>query len=249
MNFCIKQIVFIIFFLSGITKTFSQSVSITIDYNGAQANGCCTVCGNDYWCINNLGGCGTPAGCDTRTFFDPVPAGNIVTSITVNYWTADCYGNYITATIDGNPAPTVNEGNTGCLCSALPCGITATTSDTYPCGFSTYVYGGNNTLQLCTGVDVCVDRVDLIINYVPGATPGGPTYTWQGTISNDWNNPCNWDTKTVPNSTKDVIIPPGYTYYPIIYNGVAAYCNTIEVRSSTGAQIEIQTGGTLNITQ
>ena len=166
---------------------FSQTtVNATVDFNGAQANGCCTVCGNDYWCINNLGGCGTPSGCDSRTFFDPVPAGNIVTNIQIDYWTADCYGNYITGSINGVSAPTVNENNTGCWCSAMPCGVSVSTSSNYPCGFPSYNYGGWNTLQLCTGADVCVDRVILRITYYnpsqinPSVTALGPTNFCQG---------------------------------------------------------------------
>ena len=41
----------------------AQTISTTIQYNGAQALGCCTVCGSDYWCFNNVGGCGTSAPC------------------------------------------------------------------------------------------------------------------------------------------------------------------------------------------
>ncbi len=79
--------------------------------------------------------------------------------------------------------------------------------------------------------------------------PGVGTYIWRGKYSYNWNDACNWNTSTVPNSAKDVIIPAGYTYYPIIYNGVSAYCNTIEVQSTSGAYLEIQAGGTLTVTQ
>jgi hypothetical protein len=77
----------------------------------------------------------------------------------------------------------------------------------------------------------------------------GATYIWKGHYSNNWNDACNWSTSTVPNSTKNVIIPPGYTYYPIIYNGVGAYANTIDVQSPSGAYLEIQPGGILYLTQ
>src|ERR1051325_1777791 len=84
-----KKVFSIVIFLFLHLISFSQStITTVIDFNGAQANGCCTVCGNDYWCINNVGGCGTPSGCDSRAFFDPVPAGNVVTNVQVNYWTA-----------------------------------------------------------------------------------------------------------------------------------------------------------------
>ncbi|MFH0866087.1 MAG: hypothetical protein V1904_07825 [Bacteroidota bacterium] len=108
----------------------SQTATTTIVYTGAQALGCCNICGLDYWCINNTGGCGTSSVCDSKTFTDPIPAGNIATSITINYWSAGCSGSSITAYVNSNVFPTVNEANTGCLCSDTPCYISATTMDT-----------------------------------------------------------------------------------------------------------------------
>ena len=247
MKFYLKKIIIVFFLALGAEKIFAQSASTIIQYNGAWALGCCTVCGADYWCLNDNhpGACGQGNPCLAQTFVDPVPAGNLVVSAVINYYTADCYGNALTGTIDGDVAPTVNEQNLGCLCSNNPCGLSASTTDNYPCGLATYVYGGTNTFTLCTGVDVCVDRVELVLNYVPGATPGGPTYTWQGTVSNNWNDPCNWDTKTVPTSAKNVIVPSGYTYAPIVYNGVNASCYTLTVV----APVEVQTGGSLNVTK
>ena len=73
--------IYLLFLIICVPLVFSQTVNVTIIYNGAQSQGCCSVCGVDYWCINNTGGCGTTAACDNRTFSDPVPAGNIITGI------------------------------------------------------------------------------------------------------------------------------------------------------------------------
>ena len=169
-------------------ESFGQStVSTTINYTGFQACGGCTVCGSDYWCFNTLGSyCGNTVPCGTQTFFDPVPAGNVVTNIQVQFWSAECNGGSLTATINGNTVPTVNEGATGCWCSNNPCAMSASSSGNYPCGMPNYVYGGNNTLQLCTGADVCINRIVLVITYYlpsainPSITALGPTNFCQG---------------------------------------------------------------------
>ncbi|PQB07896.1 hypothetical protein BST83_12605 [Polaribacter filamentus] len=33
--------------------------------------------------------------------------------------------------------------------------------------------------------------------------------TWSGAVDNNYNNPANWSSNTVPNATNDIIIPPG----------------------------------------
>ena len=54
-----------------------------INYSGFQACGGCTVCGADYWCTNTPGSyCGNTPYCKEMTFFDPVPAGNVITAVT-----------------------------------------------------------------------------------------------------------------------------------------------------------------------
>ncbi|MBI4931627.1 MAG: gliding motility-associated C-terminal domain-containing protein [Bacteroidetes bacterium] len=163
-------------------ESFGQStVSTTVYYTGFQACGGCTVCGMDYWCFNTLGSyCGNTGPCGTQAFFDPVPPGNLVTNIQVQYYSAECSGGGLTATINGNSVPTVYEGATGCWCSNNPCAVSATSSSNYPCGMPGYVYGGNNSLQLCTGADVCVNKIVLIITYYlpsainPSITASGP---------------------------------------------------------------------------
>ncbi len=240
------HLVLVIIFFCRIFDSYSQSVATTVDYNGAWAKGCCTVCNSDYWCLNtDLGGseCGTPTPCDSRTFTDPIPPGNIVTNITVNFYTAQCAGGSITATISGTTFPTAYEGSTGCLCSTFPCGITASTSMIYNCA---YVYGGENTIQLCTGVDVCIDRAELIIDYTPAG--GSGTWTWTGTVNSDWFVPCNWDKNTLPDLQSDVLIPGGTPYQPTI-SAMGASCNTLTVYSNNGAVVTITIRDALTINQ
>lgn len=150
------------------TQLKAQTVTTTITYTGFQACGGCTVCGADYWCFNTPGSyCGNTAACGTKTFNDPVPPGNIVTNISISYFSAQCKGNSLTATINGVAFPTVNEGNSGCPCSSQPCGTSATSGKVFPCGVANYTYGGVNSLQLCTGNSVCINRLVLTITYQP----------------------------------------------------------------------------------
>ena len=180
-------IIFSCFFLLNpylINKLQAQTASTTITYGGFQACGGCTVCGADYWCFNTASSyCGNTAACGSTTFANPVPAGNIVTNIAISYYSASCSGGSLTATINGNAFPAVNEGNTGCACSSSPCAVSATTGATFPCGVPGYnnAAGGINNFQLCTGFDVCVNRLVLTMTYAPAsqATPA----TQPGAIS------------------------------------------------------------------
>ncbi len=169
--------IFIVLLVAGPFRISAQTATTSVTYTGFQACGGCTVCGADYWCFNTPGSyCGNTAACGTSSFIDPVPPGNIVTNISLEYWSAHCTGGTIDVTIDGNPFPTVNETSTGCLCSALPCAMTGSSTATYPCGISGYNYGGPNSLTICTGANVCMQRIDITITYAPESesTPAGP---------------------------------------------------------------------------
>lgn len=180
MKKIIRLAVILALFITSIS--YSQSVvTTTVNFPGFLACGGCAVCGGDYYCFNTAGSyCGNTPPCGTQSFFDPVPPGNLVTNIQLSYYSASCVGDSLSSTINGNAIPTVNEGNTGCPCSASPCGISASSSGNFPCGMPGYVYGGNNTLQLCTGLSVCINKIVLTITYyqpsqvTPVITPNGP---------------------------------------------------------------------------
>ena len=168
-------------------QSIAQTATATVSYTGFMACDGCLLCGGDYWCINtNPSYCGATAGCLTKTFFDPVPAGKTVTNVTARYYSGGCAGSYMAGSINGYAVPTVNDANTGCLCSDNPCVVAAVSSNNYPCGMPGYVYGGTNSLQLCTGTSVCINRVELVFTYVnpdvifPSITPSGPTSFCQG---------------------------------------------------------------------
>jgi len=61
--------------------------------------------------------------------------------------------------------------------------------------------------------------------------------TWTGAVSQDWNNPSNWDKNTVPNENNDVTIPTGTTY--------SAHVNS----NSTIRSLLVKPGATIVIDQ
>lgn len=66
-----------------------------------------------------------------------------------------------------------------------------------------------------------------------------PSYwLWDGSHDNNWNNPANWSKNTVPTYDKDVVIPAGTPFYPVITSGIN--CNSLVVKS--GASLFIDTG-------
>ena len=106
--------------------------------------------------------------------------------------------------------------------------------------------------------DVTLNNIyDIIIMEFDGGSPcggctsggSGSTWTWTGCLGTDWFDPCNWDRQTIPISTSNVIIP-NTANKPLI-NVAGAICNTIEIQSSLGARLDLNSsaGGTLTITQ
>ncbi len=145
---------------------FSQTVSVTVIYTGAQARGCCNVCGTDYTCISNTGGCGNPASCLARTFFNPVPAGNIITAVNVTNF-AVCGGSNpvssVTTSINGVTIGTTGV-QAGCNCGGCNNQVMSL-SFACPNGLPSYNYGGNNTFTVCTNGDYCIQRAVITFTY------------------------------------------------------------------------------------
>ncbi len=65
-----------------------------------------------------------------------------------------------------------------------------------------------------------------------GGLGGAGVYTWNGNVSIDWFNPCNWTPSTVPGTLSDVVIPAAPTNPPTI-GAVGAICQSIEIQGAT----------------
>jgi len=91
-------------------------------------------------------------------------------------------------------------------------------------------------------------RTKLITNntYPSGlARPADITVTWTGTLNQSWTTAGNWSSNSVPTSVDNVLIPAGTPFSPLIANTIVAVCYYIKVEP--GANITVDTGGTLNV--
>ncbi|MFN3850520.1 MAG: 3-coathanger stack domain-containing protein [Spirosomataceae bacterium] len=72
------------------------------------------------------------------------------------------------------------------------------------------------------------------------------TMTWNGSVSSDWNNPCNWTPNGVPTATNIVNIND-VTNDPLVQSGTTAVCKNILLNPSS--TLTINTGGTLTVNE
>lgn len=156
-----------------------------------------------------------------------------------------------------DPGPITGEAN---LCAGqsgevysvpnIP-GVTFTW--TVPSGSSIVSGQGTNSIVVnfgSTNGQICVTAAGGCVNPGPVCftitfpTPGGTgLWTWLGGVSTNWFDPCNWDKKTVPTISADVLIPGGTPNEPLI-NGAGGECKSIEIVSTNGAELTINvTGG------
>lgn len=83
----------------------------------------------------------------------------------------------------------------------------------------------------------------LLLSEGSTSIPGGSTWTWNGSVSDNWHTACNWDKQSVPNSSSLVVIPGGTTNNPKIYAAATGDCYTISINSGNGGVITIDSGG------
>jgi len=79
----------------------------------------------------------------------------------------------------------------------------------------------------------------LIVAVPSTGTPTGPAgqWTWQGGYSNDWFNGCNWDKKSAPNLTSNVLIPGPTPNQPLIFG--SGVCYTLLINETDGGRLTI----------
>ncbi|TVR81201.1 MAG: hypothetical protein EA412_03560 [Chitinophagaceae bacterium] len=69
---------------------------------------------------------------------------------------------------------------------------------------------------------------------------------WNGSVSDDWHNPLNWNCG-IPTTSDIVFIPASPSNQPMIFGGNTGYCQNIELEG--GASLTIQSSGVLNVNQ
>ncbi len=72
------------------------------------------------------------------------------------------------------------------------------------------------------------------------------TMTWNGSVSTDWANPCNWSPNGVPSATNNVAIP-NVTNDPVISSGTPAFANRIN--QNTSSKLTVNNGASLTSAQ
>jgi hypothetical protein len=88
--------------------------------------------------------------------------------------------------------------------------------------------------------DANLDKEIYISDFRVYGSPS--TSTWKGTTDNNWYNTLNW-TGDVPGINKNVIIPSGVSYNPVI--SADAFCNNLII--NTSANLEIASTGKLTV--
>lgn len=151
-------------------------------------------------------------------------AGNVFTSQLSN-----AAGSFVSPTGIGNVTATTNTS----ISATIPIGTTPGT------GYRIRVVSTN----------VATTGTDNGSNLTIPADGGAGTWTWVGGISTDWFDRCNWDRKSLPDASSDVIIPGGTVFEPSIA-GSTADCNTIIIDSDNGGRLNLNSPvGILDVTQ
>ena len=166
------------------------------------------------------------------------------------------------------PSVTINSNPTG-FCSATNVSFTSTvtnggTSPTYQWYLDGNVVGTSATYTdpafnvddsvwlVITSNAACTDSPTAFSNkiYNPSynINGGAGTWTWTGSQSNNWFEPCNWNMVSLPNSLSDVVIPGGTLNEPTIA-GAPGFCKAITINAANGGLLTIitTTGGVLNV--
>ena len=139
---------------------YPQSDTVVVQWSTSWGSICGGPTGN-YACVLATGSPDWDNG--LRDFTDPIPPGNILKAVVVTVYKVDCGVNTLTVTLNGDVIST--ECCVG-TCNEGECWPTEHVRSE-PGGFTNYVYGGTNTLQLIPDTtDVCVDRAEIILYYV-----------------------------------------------------------------------------------
>ena len=147
-------------------------------------------------------------------------------------------------TINTLPVVTITSSPTADIsCSSLSITLTASggTSYNWNGGLGTnpiiVVTNSGNYSVVATNTTGCVNTGSITItNSVPPNVS-----TWLG-INADWSDASNW-CGGIPNSIKNVVIPTGVAFTPVINAGTNAICANITINA--GAILSINTGSTL----
>jgi hypothetical protein len=103
-----------------------------------------------------------------------------------------------------------------------------------PSGTGTY-YVGWHGYSAANMSWLCIDDIHIDIASV----------TWNGSVSENWNNPLNWTPNLVPNEYQSVTIPSGTDHDPVVYDAGLA-CKLLTINNGVTMTLNAGSGLTIN---
>ncbi len=192
----------------------------------------------------------------TASFTTP----NLTTATTyqVRCESGTCTSGFVAVNVSINPvtAPTGTSNQTICnnTTTSLSASCTSGTVNWYDSNSSTLLATTANyiTPNLTTATTYHVrcesgacqsGFVAIVVNINPTAT-ATENMTWNGSVSTNWNDACNWSPNGIPTATNSIVIP-NVTNDPVIMSGTTAYAFRIDIGNN--ASLTINSGGELNV--
>ncbi|MGN6248899.1 MAG: hypothetical protein ACTHNG_11110, partial [Ginsengibacter sp.] len=237
---------------SGITNCYNSTASLTASGAGS---------GSGYqWYSASSGGSLLYTGQNYTT-----PVLNSSTTYYVGYYDLDtttCTGPRTAVAVNVTAAPVITGPSNITVCPAEPASFTVSATGTSPSyqwqestnGGSSWsnlvnssVYSGVTSASLTVTPTYSMNgyeyRCQVGANGCSNTIPGSAatltvrkSYTWLG-VNTNWDDPVNW-CSGVPDSSCDVTIPSGLTYYPIII----ATASTHDIYIAGGTTVTLDSG-------
>jgi uncharacterized repeat protein (TIGR01451 family) len=237
---------------SGITNCYNSTASLSASGAGSGAG--------YQWYAASSGGSLLYTGQNYTT-----PVLNTSTTYYVGYYDLDtttCTGPRTPVTVNVTAAPGITGPSDITVCPAEPASFTVSTTGTSPSyqwqestnGGSSWsnlvnssVYSGVTSTSLTVTPTYSMNgyeyRCQVAANGCSNTIPGSAatltvrkSYTWLG-VNTNWDDPVNW-CSGVPDSSSDVTIPSGLTYYPII----TATASTHDIYTGSGTTVTLDSG-------
>ena len=229
--------------LTSAAATINQSVCI----NSPISNITMQAAGN----VTGVTATGLPTGLSTNYnagifTISGTPTQSGVFNFTATTSVSNCAVATLSGVINVNTLPVVtitNSPSSDISCSSLSITLTASGGSSYNWNGglgitpSIVVTNSGNYSVIVTNAAGCVNTGSITItNSIPPNVS-----TWLG-INADWSDASNW-CGGIPNAIKNVVIPTGVAFTPVISAGTNAICANITINA--GTTLSINTGSTL----
>jgi len=157
-----------------ISNSYSQSVTVTVFWT----TGWCNICGpqtGNYSCNPPWSGSGQWNN-GIRTFADPVPAGNVITDVSIIVNKVNCGYTNLCVNLNGTLIQCLPPAGGNCGCGTC---WPQTYVNTFACpnGIPNWNYGGINQVQLVNTGTICVNNAVITLTYEPCCQPPVMTST------------------------------------------------------------------------